>query len=264
MDNNNISKAVMPFSGGMDSAVLLRMAQYNHAELHALTFDYGQRHVREIECAKRQIEHARLFSFTRNYGKNVIIHKIIDVRFLKDIVPTSSLTNDDIATPNVNDMVGEAQPASYVPYRNQLFLTIACAYAESINANTIYHGATAVDSLAGYWDGSVEFNDKFNNLIKLNRKGVITMKCPLLKFDKQQIVKFGVEHKIDFGETYTCYSGDEIADATTPSSSLRIKGFVDAGFIDPQPYKQDLSKLWKDNNCVEFPSSQLATQRGVR
>jgi 7-cyano-7-deazaguanine synthase len=262
MENNRL-KAVMPFSGGMDSAVMLRQAQYSHDELHLITFDYGQRHLREIECAKRQVEHAKLFSFTRGFDTD-IIHNIVDVKFIKGITSTSSLTNTSIDNPNVADMIGEAQPASYVPFRNQLFLTIACMYAESINASIVYHGATAVDSLAGYWDGSVEFKNSFNSLISLNRSNKIEVKCPLLQLNKCEIIQLGVENKVDFSETYTCYSGDEIADATTPSSSLRIKGFLDAGYIDPQKYKQDMTQMWVDHCCKPFPENQLITPRGVR
>jgi len=259
-----MNKAVMIFSGGMDSAAMLRMAQFSSGELHCLTFDYGQRHKREIECAKIQIEHATLVSFSHNFEETDIVHKIIDVSFLKDLITTSSLTNEKIDNPDVKDMVGEAQPVSYVPFRNQIFLSIACAYAESIGANEVFHGATQVDSLAGYWDGSEEFRGQFQTLISLNRKTEITLKCPLLSLDKKAIIEYAVGSKIDLKHTYTCYSGEEIADATTPSSSLRIKGFADAGYIDPQPYKQDLDKYWKENKCVPFPEELFTDIKGTR
>ena len=81
-----MNKAVMIFSGGMDSAAMLRMAQFSSGELHCLTFDYGQRHKREIECAKIQIEHATLVSFSHNFEETKLVHKIIDVSFLKDLL----------------------------------------------------------------------------------------------------------------------------------------------------------------------------------
>ena len=264
MSIDNPTKAVMPFSGGMDSAVMLRMCHTAVNELHLLTFDYGQRHRREIDCARTQVEHTEISSFSHAFEFHKIFHKTIDMSFIKDLVPTSSLTNIDIDNPNVNDMIGEAQPASYVPFRNQLFLSVACAYAEAIGAETVYHGATKVDSLAGYWDGSPEFETKFNELIALNRQSNITVKCPLINMGKREIILHGVGQKVDFGETYTCYSGDEIADATTPSSSLRIQGFAEAGYIDPQPYKQDLTKLWEEHDCKPCPTGFFLTKEGTR
>lgn len=259
-----MNNAVIPFSGGMDSSVMLKMVMGQHDNIYLITFDYGQRHKREIECALIQIDHAKLCCVSRGESHTKINHKVIDVSFLKDISPTSSLTNTDIDNPHVKDMVGEAQPVSYVPFRNQLFLTIACAYAESVGANTVYHGATQVDSLAGYWDGSPEFEQSINNLISLNRQHTITIKCPLIEMDKKDIVKAGISHGVDFRSTYTCYSGDEIADATTPSSSLRIKGFAEAGYIDPQPYIQDLSHVWKEHNCKLYPKDIYTNTHGTR
>ena len=264
MSERKLRRAVMPFSGGMDSAVMLNMAQTAHDELYCITFDYGQRHRREIECAKTQIEHNEVRSFSHSFEFHRIYHKVIDVSFIKELATTSSLTNTDIDNPDVKDMVGEAQPASYVPFRNQLFLSIACAYAESIGADTVYHGATQVDSLAGYWDGSPEFQDSFNKLISLNRQNKITVKCQLINLSKKDIILSGISNRVDFGETYTCYSGDEIADATTPSSALRIKGFCDAGYIDPQPYKQDLTSLWEEHDCKPCPTGFFLQKGGTR
>jgi|GEM_PF-178551 len=262
---SEITKAVMPFSGGMDSAVLLRMQQYSVNELHLLTFDYGQRHKRELECAKTQIEQAEILSFSHAFEHHKIVHKTIDLQVLKELTSNvSSLTNEDIDNPDVNDMVGEAQPASYVPFRNQLFLTFAAMYAENIGASKIYHGATKVDSLAGYWDGSEEFRTKFGELIALNRTNRITLECPLLNMDKKDIIEYGIEHKVDFSQTYTCYSGNELADATTPSSALRIKGFGEAGYIDPQPYKQDLSVFWEEYDAKPCPVDFLLSKGGSR
>lgn len=256
--------AVMPFSGGMDSAVMLTMVSGKHDELHLLTFDYGQRHRREIECAKSQIQLNEIQSFGHCFDTHKFVHKVLDVSFIKDIATTSSLTNSDIDNPNVKDMVGEAQPASYVPFRNQLFLTIAAAYAESVGAETVYHGATQVDSLAGYWDGSPEFQEQLNNLLKLNRQHKIVVQCPLIEMNKRDIVLMGINGKVDFSQTYTCYSGEDLADATTPSSSLRIKGFAEAGYIDPQPYKQDLTSLWEEHDCKPCPTGFFLQKGGTR
>ncbi len=251
----------MIFSGGMDSAAMLRMAQFSSGELHCLTFDYGQRHKRELECSKLQIEHAKLVSFSHNFEDSDVQHKIIDISFLKEMLTSSSLTNEEIDNPDVKDMVGEAQPVSYVPFRNQMFLSMACAYAESIGANTVFHGATLVDSLAGYWDGSEEFREHFQTLISLNRTNEIKLECPLLHMDKKTIVEYCAGSRVDLKHTYTCYSGEEKSDASTPSSALRIKGFAEAGFIDPIPYKQDLTEYWAENNCKPFPVDEVFADR---
>ena len=146
-----------------------------------------------------------------------------------------------------------------------MFLTIAAAYAESVGAETVYHGATQVDSLAGYWDGSPEFQEQLNNLLKLNRQHKIVVQCPLIEMNKRDIVLMGINGKVDFSQTYTCYSGEDLAVATTPSSSLRIKGFAEAGYIDPQPYKQDLTSLWEEHDCKPCPTNNLfEDQRGTR
>lgn len=262
--SDNRRKAVVIFSGGMDSAAMLRMTQFSTNDVYALTFDYGQRHKREIECAKTQIEHATILGFNHSFEDTQIFHKVIDVSFLKELAPTSSLTNDNIDNPDVKDMVGEAQPVSYVPFRNQLFLSIACSYAEAVGAGQVVYGATEVDSLAGYWDASPEFKSRYQDLISLNRKNEIALMTPLLTYDKKAIVEYCANNNVSLANTYTCYSGDEIADATTPSSSLRIKGFADAGYIDPQPYKQDLTSFWEENNCKPYPDEPFLGMGGTR
>lgn len=242
------SKVVVPVSGGMDSAVLLYDAARRFDEVHCLIFDYNQRHSREIKCAKYLCNDAH-----KKY-KKPIYSKIVDVRFIRDLAPTSSLTNDEIDTPDVRKIAGEAQPKSYVPFRNLMFLSIALSHAEAVGATEVWHGATAVDSLAGYWDASGEFMPLLNNLCDLNREHRIAVMTPLILFDKEHIVRRGVELGVPFEHTYTCYSGEELADSTSPSSSLRIQGFVKAGYKDPIKYKQQafLEKLYADRNCKDI------------
>ena len=112
-----MDKVVIPFSGGMDSTVLCYIASEKFKAIHTLTFDYGQRHIKEIDCVDYHINALR--------AKGVeITNKVIDVKFIKELIRTSSLLNDDIATPNVNDIKGEAQPNTYVANRNMMFLSI--------------------------------------------------------------------------------------------------------------------------------------------
>ena len=244
------AKLVLTLSGGADSSVLLYLAaQYKYDEIHTITFDYGQRHSRELECVNKQLINVR-----KQYPNIVFTNKIIDVKYIKDISPTSSLTNCTIDNPNVQLIAGDAQPVSYVPFRNMMFLSIACAYAESIEANTVWYGAAMVDSLAGYWDCDTTFVDTINNLVSLNRKNKIKIEAPLLAMSKQAIISRGVDLNVNFSETWTCYSNreDGLADATTPSSSLRIRGFIDNSYVDPIQYVQQdkLNEMYKQHNCV--------------
>ena len=244
-----MKKLVLTLSGGMDSSVLLYMAQdrgYN--EIHTLTFDYGQRHRRELKCVDKQIT-----NFIEKYKNIEVTNKVLDVNYIKDIAPTSSLTNTDIDNPDISKIAGDAQPVSYVPFRNLMFLSICSAYAESVDADTVWYGAAQVDSLAGYWDGSEEFVDTVNKVTELNRENRVKIEAPLLVMSKAEIIKEGARLGVKFKDTWTCYSDrkDKLADATTPSSSMRVKGFVDAGLKDPITYIQQekLDKLYEENNC---------------
>ena len=242
-------KLVLTLSGGMDSSVLLYMAQdrgYN--EIHTLTFDYGQRHRRELKCVDKQIN-----NFIEKYKNIEVTNKVLDVNYIKDIAPTSSLTNTDIDNPDISKIAGDAQPVSYVPFRNLMFLSICSAYAESVDADTVWYGAAQVDSLAGYWDGSEEFVDTVNKVTELNRENRVKIEAPLLVMSKAEIILEGIKLGVIFRDTWTCYSDreDGVADATTPSSSMRIKGFIDAGYEDPIIYLQQgkINKLYTENNC---------------
>lgn len=232
-------KIVVTVSGGMDSALLLYMAakKVGINNVFPLFFNYSQRHIREKQYAHKQVEEIGLKL------------KEVNVSFIRDLAPTSSLTNDNIDTPNVKEIMGEAQPKSYVPYRNLMFLSICCSYAEGVGADEVWYGATKIDSLAGYWDAEENFVERVNSVVCLNREKQIRVVAPLLEMDKKDIVEKGVELGVPFDKTYTCYSGELPADANSASSSLRIKGFLQAGYIDPMPYKQDLTKVWEKHNC---------------
>ena len=239
-------KVIVTLSGGMDSAVLLYKAAELYREVHTVTFDYGQRHDRELVAAKKQLLNAK-----HDFPNVTFTNKLLDVKYIKDIAPTSSLTNDDIDTPNVKDIMGEAQPKSYVPFRNLMFISILASYAEAVKASEIWYGAAQADSLAGYWDSSNEFIDTFNNLAALNRETVIKLVAPLVRMSKKDIVLDGVSLGVNFEDTYTCYSGEYPCDAESASSSLRLQGFVHAGLIDPLEYKQQdkLDAVYEKNGC---------------
>ena len=219
-----MSKAVVPVSGGIDSSVILAYAKTKHTQVFPITFDYNQRHSKELMFAEMQTG--------KDYNK-------ISLSFFRDIVTTSSLTNDNINVAKTRDVLGDAQTVNYVPFRNQMLLSIACAYAESVDANAVYHGAALIDSQAGYWDGSVEFLNSINNLIALNRKHKINIEAPLIDKTKAEIILMGKDLGVDFARTWTCYEGRNIACGYCTSCSSRIKGFLDAGIKDPLQYERN-------------------------
>jgi len=233
-------KIIVPISGGMDSTVILYKAveKFGAQNVFGLSYDYGQRHKRELKLAEYHVKKL-----------NINKWQIIDTKFIKALAPTSSLTNDNIDTPDIRQIAGEAQPKSYVPNRNMIFLSIAASYAEALGADIVYHGATKIDSLAGYWDASLEFLPMINNVLSLNRETRIVIEAPLIKMDKADIVKEGIRLRVKFSKTYTCYSGKNLCDPNSPSSALRIKGFAKAGYIDPIRYSEDLSHIWEKYNC---------------
>lgn len=224
-----MSKAVVPISGGLDSSVILSIAAKKHDEVYAITYNYGQKHNKEILCAGAQVD---------DFSSKIEEHKIIDIQFLKDIASTSSLTNDNIPVAHAKDVLGDAQTVNYVPFRNMMMLSIAAAYAETVGAEVVYHGAALVDSQAGYWDGSNEFLEQINNVIALNRKNRIKIEAPLIKASKKDIIIMGMYNRVNFENTWTCYEGNELACGYCTACSSRIQGFLDNEIKDPIEYER--------------------------
>jgi 7-cyano-7-deazaguanine synthase len=235
-----MSKALVILSGGMDSTVLLHWVNETRGvefdDLYAITFDYGQRISREIECAKEQAKLA-----------NVVEHKIIKMDFFKDISKMSALTNTDLSIPKARDDIGNAQPLSYVPFRNLLLLTTAASWAESIGADNLFYGAVETDNFSGYWDCTADFLNKVNDVYNLNRKNVIRINAPFMTWPKKRVVLSGLQNKVDFRKTHTCYEGTEVACGECVSCSARIKAFIDNKTIDPIGYSKVIP--WDKYEC---------------
>jgi 7-cyano-7-deazaguanine synthase len=230
-----MSKVVVPISGGMDSTVLLHLAASNFKEVYAISFDYGQRHKKELECAEWQIDYIR----ESDDERNVCFNTVVKLPFFK-LIKNSSLLNNDIDVAKAKDVMGDPQNLNYVPFRNLMLLSIACSFAEQFGADTVYHGAAQADSVAGFYDGSPEFLTAINNVTALNRRNKITIEAPLIDKSKKEIIELGVSLGVDFSRTWTCYEGKEQACGECTACSLRLKGFIDAGIPDPISYSRNI------------------------
>lgn len=236
-----MSKALVILSGGMDSSVLLHHVarELIYKEVYAITFNYGQRIAREIECAKSQAKDCR-----------VTEHKVINMDFFREISKMSALTNTDLKIPKAKDDIGNAQPLSYVPFRNLLLLTTAAGWAESVGAEHLFYGAVQTDDYSGYWDCTSMFLNKVNDVYGLNRKNQIQIKAPFMQYSKEQVIKKGIELEVDFRQTHTCYEGTDPACGECVSCAARIKGFIDNKAVDPIAYKRNIP--WSDFGCKEL------------
>lgn len=219
----------MLLSGGLDSATCLALARREGFECHALTFDYGQRHKSEIECAKRIAEQLTAAS-----------HAVysLDVR---PFAGSSLTTGDDV--PKDNPRLGECEiPSTYVPARNLVFLSIATAFAETLDASDVFIGVNAVD-YSGYPDCRPDFVEAFATAATLaTRRGTqeaspLQVRTPLLRMSKAEIVRAGLDAGVDFAITTSCYDPrGGAACGHCDACILRRRGFEAAGVADPTRY----------------------------
>jgi len=197
-------------------------------DLYPISFNYGQRHHREIGCAKKVASY---------YG--VKKHLVIDTNM--DAVGGSALTAN-IEVPE-GDENREDIPVTYVPARNLIFLSYALGYAEVLGAGQIYIGVNAVD-YSGYPDCRPEFIWRFQQLADYSTKAAtqdnkeIKIKTPLINLSKAEIIKLGMEIQAPLHLTTSCYRGGEAACGVCDSCLLRLRGFMEAGVEDPIRYEE--------------------------
>jgi len=219
-------KAVVLLSGGLDSTVTLAHSLHIGDEAVALSFRYGQRHLRELDSAKAVADYYR------------IEHKIVDVDLSSF---RSSLTDVSKEVEKDRDIIGSDIPDTYVPARNMIMLSVAAGLCESVDADMIYIGANSVD-YSGYPDCRKEFFDSFERTISKGTKaGVegrpIRIGTPILNMTKSEIIRYGKELNAPLHLTWSCYSGGGKACGHCDSCLLRIKGFKDAGYKDEVVYQ---------------------------
>jgi 7-cyano-7-deazaguanine synthase len=223
--------AVLLLSGGLDSTTMLAYAVAKGFDVHAMTFRYGQRHLSEIDAARR---------VAARYG--VTDHVVVDIDLR--VFGGSALTAD-IAVPK--DRTASAMavgiPITYVPARNTIFLSYCLAWAEVLGASDVFIGVNALD-YSGYPDCRPEYVEAFERMANLATRGGVEgtspvhIRTPLLHLTKREIVELGRSLGVDYSITLSCYDPSEAGEACgrCDACTLRLKGFTEAGMRDPASY----------------------------
>ena len=225
-----VTRAVVLLSGGLDSATTLAIARAEGYECHALSFDYGQRHVCELESAKK---------VAAALGAVQHLTLRLDLR----AIGGSALTADiDVPKGRSAEAMSTGIPVTYVPARNTIFLSHALAWAEVLGAQDVFIGVNALD-YSGYPDCRPEFTEAFEKLANLATQAGVEGKSrfrvhtPLIELSKAQIVARAYELNVDLSLTWSCYvpEPDGRACGLCDSCLLRKKGFAEARLADPVP-----------------------------
>jgi len=235
-------KAVVLFSGGLDSTTCLAIASSENFEIHALTFRYGQRHQAEIVSAKKI---ARTFA--------IACHDLFDIDLAQ--FGGSALTGDaEVPKDRSKADMADGIPVTYVPARNTVFLSIALARAETIGASDIFIGVNALD-YSGYPDCRPEFIEAFQTVANLatkasveasgtSEKGLV-LHAPLQYMTKVEIIQKGVSLGVDYSLTMSCYDPTPRAESDVfahcghcDACLLRKNGFREADIVDPTTYSK--------------------------
>jgi len=226
-------KAVILFSGGLDSTTVLAIAKKQGYSCYCLSFQYGQKQTVELEKA-------RLLAIESQVAKHLVL--TLDL----DKIGGSALT-DDIEVPKDTDLEADDTeiPVTYVPARNTIFLAHAVAWAEVLQATDIFIGINAVD-YSGYPDCRPEFLEAFINMANLGTKagvedsGRFSIQAPLLEMSKAEIIKTGIALGVDYAKTHSCYDPvGEKACGHCDACVLRMRGFIEAGVTDPTDYTEE-------------------------
>jgi 7-cyano-7-deazaguanine synthase len=220
--------AIVLLSGGLDSATTLAIARADGFAPIALTFAYGQRHVAELDAARRVAAAGR-----------AVEHLVIDIDLR--VFGGSALTAD-IPVPKDREMRAGEIPITYVPARNTIFLAYALALAEVRDAQDVYIGVNAID-YSGYPDCRPEYVAAFEQMAaRATRAGVegrpIRLHTPLIQLGKADIIRRGLELGVDYGLTRSCYNPDARGYGCGHCDSCRLRraAFVQVGIADPAPY----------------------------
>ncbi|WP_028323251.1 7-cyano-7-deazaguanine synthase QueC [Desulfatirhabdium butyrativorans] len=232
--HTEIPKAVVLSSGGLDSTTAMAMARREGFALYALSFDYGQRHVFELEAARR-------------VAASMGVRQHLVVKIDLQVIGGSALTSE-MAVPKSRSLATMQEneiPVTYVPARNTIFLSYALAWAEVLGACDIFIGVNAID-YSGYPDCRPAYIEAFEKMANLATKASVEgkmkfrIRTPLLLMDKAQIIQTGIALGVDYGLTHSCYDPDSqgLACGRCDSCALRRAGFEKAGIPDPTRYQR--------------------------
>lgn len=219
-------KAVILLSGGLDSSTVLYQARADGYDCYALSFDYQQRHRRELEAA-------------RDIARFVGVREHQVVSFDLRLWGGSALTDNLIDLPSDRSLteMGQTIPITYVPARNTIFLSFALGYAEAIAAAKVYIGVNAVD-YSGYPDCRPDYIQAMQEVFRLGTKQglegkAIEIVAPLMNLKKTEIIQLGNSLGVPWEKTWSCYAGGEKACGICDSCRLRLAAFQDLGLKDP-------------------------------
>lgn len=214
--------AVVIVSGGLDSTVLLHfVAKCFPFDVYALSFNYGQRHSKELECAK--------------YQANCVgckEHKIVDISSIKELLSSSALIDVSKDIPSQEYSV-EVARHTYVPNRNMIMLSIAVAYAENIGAKHVFYGAHLTDAESVYLDCRFNFVKAVSEASSLATYNQVRIIAPFATFRKEDIILLGAGLGVDFSKTWSCYRGGDVPCKTCATCLERKKAFENCGLQDP-------------------------------
>lgn len=216
-------KVVVIYSGGMDSFTVLHNAIRAGHDVYALSFNYGQRHVKELICAQNVCQELGIH------------HKIVDISAINQLIGGSSLT-DDIEVPE-GHYAADNMKSTVVPNRNMILLSLAVGYAVSLDAQAVYYGAHSGDHFI-YPDCRPEFVQKMNDVCQIANYEPVDIVSPYLQQTKIEILKDGLAMGLDYGKTWTCYNGREKACGKCGSCQERLEAFHLNNTVDPLPYEQ--------------------------
>ena len=216
-------KVVVIYSGGMDSLTVLGQARAAGRSPYPLSFDYGQRHAKELLCARQVCAQWNL------------PHKVIDITAIKELLPGSALTSSDMAVPE-GSYTDSSMQNTVVPNRNMILLSLATGYALSVGAGSVLYGAHSGDHTI-YPDCRPEFVDALNRATQLCDTTPVSIEAPFLYANKSAILKEGLALGLDYTKSWTCYNGRAKACGLCGACVERLEAFEHNGAADPLDYE---------------------------
>ena len=217
-----MSKVVVVYSGGMDSFTVLHKALHAGHEVYALSFNYGQKHSKELICAQEVTE------------EHSIPHKILDIQSISSLFTNSSLVSDQIDIPE-GHYEADNMKSTVVPNRNMILLSLAIGYAINIEASEVWYGAHSGDHVI-YPDCRPEFVEIMDKASKIANFEPVKVYAPYLNSDKIGILRDGLAMGLDYSKTWTCYKGLDKACGRCGSCVERLEAFSKNKIHDPINY----------------------------